>query len=143
MIRVNLLVGFSTFPLCESQLGLSVVRGRVRKTSAGVLAYLANQELRACCPWERDDLRISWLTVLHCSELENFAYLTQNALIYGKRVGEMVWEYAFWMYFGKVYEKAQVAWAENRAKTEQYLTALPPKKPAASVPLPDERKKAA
>lgn len=152
MIRINLVgipthkslhsftvppeVHSSTFP------GFQIIGGDVAKASARVLEYLALAELRALDPWERDDLRVSWLTVLHCSEIQDYSYLTDNAHLYGKRVGEMIWEYGFWMYFGKTFDQALKLWAEKRAISEQALKVMS-KKPSGSVPLPAERKRVA
>jgi len=99
--------------------------------------------MRALDPWERDDLRVSWLTVLYCSEIQDYAVLVENAQLIGKRVGESLWEYAFWMYYGKPFDQAIKLWAGNRAQNEQLLTSLPAKKPAASVPAPKRKDKAA
>jgi hypothetical protein len=157
MIRVNLLqwpvdkstkVDF-TNPATNVQVhsspspGFQIIGGDVAKASARVLEYLALAEFRALDPWERDDLRVSWLTVLYCSEIQDYSVLVENAQLSGKRVGESLWEYAFWMYYGKTFVEAHKCWAENRAQIEQLLTSLPQKKPAASVPAPRRKDKAA
>ena len=122
--------------------GFQVVRGRVRNVSKGILAYLAKAELRAQNS-EYDDLRLSWLTVKCCSEIQNYPVLAENAQLIGKRVGEVIWEYAFWMNFGTTFEKAHAYWAERRATNERILIGAVNKKPCGSVPAPTKRKEVA
>lgn len=108
--------------------GLHVERGDVPGRVERVLAYLAAAEGRSPDPWERDDLRVSWLTVLRASEDHPDP-----------------WRYAFWCYFGITPEKALIQWAERSRQSEAMLAlcSLPPKKPVHSVRLADGRKRAA
>jgi hypothetical protein len=129
--------------------GFQIIGGDVATASARVLEYLALAEFRALDPWERDDLRLSWLTVLRASEGHPDP-----------------WRYAFWCYFGLTPEKLIpyfVARAEahhadgfpasllplkyTRSWKDDFQlgmsVALPRKKPSASVPAPAERKRVA
>ena len=82
-----------------------------------VLTFLARAESKTTDPWQADDYRVAWLTVL-----------------YAARGHANPWEFAFWGYYGKTLSKALIAWAERDAQTaiELERCSLPPKKPSAS-----------
>ena len=123
-----------------SELLLIMLRGA--RLSERVLFQLALAETNEIDPWLRDDIRISWLTVLHCAE-----GISQP------------WEYAFWRYLGKhpdklipiFVERAEKHAAMNEPEVSQagalpvlYQSAaqelaLPPKKPVSKVASPRKR----
>ena len=80
-----------------------------------VLTFLARAESKTTDPWQADDYRVAWLTVL-----------------YAARGHANPWGFAFWSYYGKTLPKALVAWAERDRQTKKELErcSLPPKKPA-------------
>lgn len=65
-------------------LGLRILCGTVQDPFVRILAYLEQAEWKETDVWYRDDYRIAWLTILHCSEGI-----------------DQPWEYAFWRYLGK------------------------------------------
>lgn len=103
-------------------------RSRVHQNFLGkkcvhILAYLERAESIEVQPWQRDDLRVAWKTVLYAAQGHPDP-----------------WGYAFWSYYGKTWEKALAEWAKRDRSTEAILAkieaeyqALPaPKKPAQS-----------
>ena len=67
-----------------------------RRWSERVLVRLFEAEYKEPDAWLKDDYRIAWLTVLHCSEGI-----------------EQPWEYAVWKYLGITYQKFQKVMAER------------------------------
>lgn len=118
---------------------LAVLLFGLRHTES-ILAYLADAEMREPDAWLRDDVRIAWLTVLHCSEGI-----------------ERPWEYAFYRYLGKHPDKLIpefVARAERHAAMESSFVApltsfsaatgadIPPEATPSAPALPPEKKAA-
>jgi hypothetical protein len=110
--------------------------------SERVLNYLSAAELKEIDPWVRDDYRVSYFTVLRCSEIEDYEVLAENAALAGKRVGQMIWEYSFWMYYGITPEKALQRWALRDREREAFFSSVP-KKPASSVSASPRKKEIA
>lgn len=79
------------------ELLLLMLRGQ--RQSENILAYLAVAEGREVDPWLRDDIRIAWLTVLHCAQGLSSP-----------------WEYAFWRYLGKHPDKLIPLFVERERK---------------------------
>lgn len=89
---------------------------RGQRQSEAVLAYLAAAEAREPDVWLRDDIRISWLTVLHAAQGT-----------------AQPWEYAFWRYLGRHSSKLIpefVARADKHAAMEPGASALGAHAPA-------------
>lgn len=119
---------------------LKIEHGTVgNAASERILDYLAAAEFKEIDPWVRDDYRVAWLTVLRCSEIKDYVVLAENAVLSGKRVGEVIWEFSFWMYYGLVPEKALKLWALRDREREAFFATVP-KKPSSSV-SPSPRKK--
>ena len=102
---------------------ISIVAGSVDNAlSTRVLAYLADAEAREPQPWFRDDIRISWLTVLHCAE----------------GIADP-WRFAFWQYLGATPEKI-IPQLTSRAEAHAAMELA--KKPVQSESLPRKEKSA-
>lgn len=84
-------------PVAQSliqELLLLMFRGE--RQSEAVLAYLAAAEAHEEDVWLRDDIRLSWLTVLRAAAGHSDP-----------------WRYSFWTMFGKVPEKVIPIWCER------------------------------
>jgi hypothetical protein len=100
----------TAFSLTYTPLGLG------NQQSERILAYLAGAETREPLVWFKDDIRISWLTVLHCAE----------------GVADP-WRFAFWKYLGSIPEKVI---PQLVARAEKHAAMEPLKKPSQSVTSP-------